>query len=447
MKVFEGLAGRIYDVPKVRKVLINPLVRNDMGRLHPGEDVDKLCKEYYVDKLVKSLIIILAGFALAVLLGWRASGERKIDGNELRREDVLGEAQTLTVETVIEGHREQFVVELSQEKLTEDEAEVYFEEFRERLPELIVGENQSVEAVVSDLQLLESYEGYPFWVEWRSDAPECISSSGAVVPGECEREVMLRAIVSYGEQEWEERLAVRVLAEVLTPEQRQRRELENQLIITQENTQTEETWILPDKWGGKTIQWQRVVEDNSIFLWIAAPIVAIVVYFLGDKDLHQEIKMRQEKMRHSYPDIVHKLALYLGAGMTLQGAFGKIAAEYEEGKARGQPYNPAYEEMLYTCREMKSGVPESSAYERFGLRIGLQEYIRLGTLMAQNLKKGSSSLLERLQEEADRALVVRIQSGRKLGEEASTKLLVPMVMMLGIVMVMVMLPAFNSMGL
>jgi len=96
---------------------------------------------------------------------------------------------------------------------------------------------------------------------------------------------------------------------------------------------------------------------------------------------------------------------------------------------------------------MKSGVPESNAYERFGLRTGLQEYIRLGTLMAQNLKKGSSSLLERLQEEADRALAVRIQSGRKLGEEASTKLLVPMVMMLGIVMVMVMLPAFNSMGL
>lgn len=445
--MFEGLAGRIYDVPKVRKILENPLVRNDMSRLYPGEDVDKLCKEYYVGKLVKSLVIVLVGLTLAVLLGWRASGERRIDGNELRREDVLGEAQIVTVETIIEGREEQFEITLLQEMLTAEEAEVCFEEFRERLPELIVGENQSVEAVVSDLQLTESYEGYPFWVEWRSDTPDCVSSAGVVVPGESEREVMLRAIVSYGELEWEERLAVQVLAETLTPEQRQRRDLENQLIITQENTQTEESWILPAEWGGKNIQWQRVVEDNSIFLWIAVPIVAVVVYFLGDKDLHQEIKKRQEKMRHSYPDIVHKLALYLGAGMTLQGAFGKIAAEYEEGKARGQPYNPAYEEMLYTCREMKSGVPESSAYERFGLRTGLQEYIRLGTLMAQNLKKGSSSLLLRLQEEADRALVVRIQSGRKLGEEASTKLLVPMVMMLGIVMVMVMLPAFNSMGL
>ena len=67
--------------------------------------------------------------------------------------------------------------------------------------------------------------------------------------------------------------------------------------------------------------------------------------------------------------------------------------------------------------------------------------------MTQNLKKGSASLLPRLHEEAERALMQRIQAGRKLGEEASTKLLIPMVMMLGVVMVMVMLPAFTAMGM
>jgi pilus assembly protein TadC len=102
--------------------------------------------------------------------------------------------------------------------------------------------------------------------------------------------------------------------------------------------------------------------------------------------------------------------------------------------------------MLYTCRELKSGVSEGNAYEHFGKRTGLQEYIRLCTLMTQNLKKGSASLVPRLREEVDKSLTERIRMGRKLGEEAATKLLVPMVMMLAVVMVMVMLPAFSSMG-
>lgn len=447
MKVIDGWIQKIYDIPRVKKLILNPAVRNDMERLHPGEDVNRLCREYYVGKLGKSFVIILVGFGLAFMLAWRAADERKLVENKLQREEVCGESRMVTVETVIDGEKEQFEVMLSQEKLTDAEAEEGFGEFCKMLPELIVGENESLEAVVTDLQLVESYEGYPFWVDWRSNVPDCVSSTGVVTPGDSSREVILKAVVSYDELEWEEQLVVTVPAEVLTPRQKKRKTLEEQLIITQESTEAEKVWVLPSKWEGENIRWQRVVEDNSALLWIVVPIISIAVYFLGDRDLHQEIVKRQEEMRHSYPDIVHKLALYIGAGMTLQGAFGKVAAEYEDGRARGQPYNPAYEEMLYTCREMKSGVPESSAYERFGLRTGLQEYIRLGTLMAQNLRKGSSSLLSRLQEEADRALIVRIQSGRKLGEEASTKLLIPMVMMLGIVMVMVMLPAFNSMGL
>ena len=37
-----------------------------------------------------------------------------------------------------------------------------------------------------------------------------------------------------------------------------------------------------------------------------------------------------------------------------------------------------------------------------------------------------------------------LQYRKKLGEEAETKLLVPMIMMMGIVMLLVMIPAFGS---
>ena len=101
-----------------------------------------------------------------------------------------------------------------------------------------------------------------------------------------------------------------------------------------------------------------------------------------------------------------------------------------------------YEEVLYTCREMESGVSEAEAYERFGRRCGLPEYIRLGSVLSQNLKKGARGLTALLEEEALSSMTERKNNARKLGEKAGTKLLFPMILMLGIVMVILMVPAF-----
>ena len=65
-------------------------------------------------------------------------------------------------------------------------------------------------------------------------------------------------------------------------------------------------------------------------------------------------------------------------------------------------------------------------------------------MLGQNLKKGNAALLNRLREEADKAMQENLQFRKKIGEEAETKLLVPMIMMMGIIMLLVMLPAFTS---
>ena len=99
------------------------------------------------------------------------------------------------------------------------------------------------------------------------------------------------------------------------------------------------------------------------------------------------------------------------------------------------------------CRELQAGVSEGTAYENWGKRIGLQEYLRLSTLLSQNLKKGNSTLLLRLKEEAQKACTEQMQHSRKLCEEATTKLLLPMTLLLVVVMLIIMLPAFSSMGM
>lgn len=144
----------------------------------------------------------------------------------------------------------------------------------------------------------------------------------------------------------------------------------------------------------------------------------------------------------SYPMVLNKLVLYLGAGMTVRGSFVKIAQDWQRsGKKEG---GEIYQEMLFACNELNAGVSESLVYQRFGQRTGLEEYTRLATMLSQNLKKGNTTLLLRLREESEKAQKENVHLKKKMGEEAQTKLLVPMIMMMTIVMVLVILPAFSA---
>ena len=60
---------------------------------------------------------------------------------------------------------------------------------------------------------------------------------------------------------------------------------------------------------------------------------------------------------------------------------------------------------------------------------------QLGSVLSQNLKKGARGLTALLEEEALSSMTERKNNARKLGEKAGTKLLFPMILMLGIVMV------------
>ena len=97
-----------------------------------------------------------------------------------------------------------------------------------------------------------------------------------------------------------------------------------------------------------------------------------------------------------------------------------------------------------TIYEMESGVTQTKAYERFGRRCRVQSYNRLATMLSQNVRKGATNLAVLLREEAAYAFEERKHTARRLGEKAGTKLLVPMMMLLGMIMVVIMVPAFQG---
>ena len=66
------------------------------------------------------------------------------------------------------------------------------------------------------------------------------------------------------------------------------------------------------------------------------------------------------------------------------------------------------------------------------------------SLLVSGQRMGNCKLMEQLNEEADRVFLERKNAARKFGEEAGTKMLIPMMLMLFIVMAIVIIPAFLS---
>ena len=71
-------------------------------------------------------------------------------------------------------------------------------------------------------------------------------------------------------------------------------------------------------------------------------------------------------------------------------------------------------------------------------------YLKFSTILVQNLKKGSRSILPLLQQEAITSSNEQRELAKRLGEEAGTKLLAPMMILLILVLFLVLVPAFTS---
>lgn len=445
---FQRMAVYLYKRICIRRLPLfaSVQVEKDLRSLYPGEGKESLKTGYYVKKLSLSLAVVFVGTLFGMLVKYNSQTGILLDeeGGIPRGDYRQGSIKVQLKSDCGEGGADSFQIEVAPVLLTEDEVLALSEELWNRLPEYILGENAALDRVFYDLVLEESYGDYPFLLEWESGSPAVIGSTGRVYPVETTVSVEMKVRMRYGETVREEIIPIKVVPPPVTAEEQEHAALEDLLLQSEYESRGEEVWNLPGEWKGKRIDWQQEVSDYSMVLWILTIVTAASVYAMSDQDLHKQQEQRKKQMQRDYPDIVHKLILYAGAGMTTRGAFQKIAGDYEQ-KAAGKNMRPAYDEMLYACRQLHAGVSEAAAYEHFGKRTGLQEYIRLSTLLAQNLKKGNSTLLERLREEADRAGEERLQNCKRLGEEAGTKLLVPMVLMLVVVMVMIMIPAFSTM--
>ncbi len=443
--MFEKVSEFIY----VKSRLI-PGIKPDAGvirtinYLYPAGDIKETYKAFEIKRISLSLLILTAGIILSVFMKISEVTERSIGDGVFEREEWNGEKQSVSLYAQTESGTAEVELSIFERTLSEEEVRDYISKFVESAGKLIGGDNPDLEHVSSDLALREKYEGYPFKFIWRSSDPgRILSYSGRVDISAGEGDVVLTANYSYGEYEGSISIPVHVIVPEKNPADKYSEDFTSFIYESELSERGSKEWTLPDEFEGDKIRWEFKTEDNSLLMAGLFGMVAIVFFFASGKDLVSKAEKKKENMRKSYPKVLRQLALYVGAGMTVKAAFTKIA---EDSKTL-QTDEMIYEEMRYACHEMGQGIGEASAYERFGNRTGLSEYIKLAGLLSQSLKRGNPGFVMRLRSEADNAMRERVLEARKAGEEAQTKLLVPMMMMLAVVMVMIMIPAMTGMNI
>ena len=398
-------------------------------------------KEWGKDKksFCMAVSIILLGNLLGIGIFIKEDKDRNMEYLERNPYGEGGYEETLLAET--QGKTQEITVYVEEKSYTEKEIENYMKEAKEKLDKWL----KKVKKGGDTFRFPMSLEGNPVQLSWSTGNPDLLSWEG--IPGEDVSEegerVEISALLSLGEQTeiWNEE--VTVYPPKLNEREKMQKEIQKEAELLSENPS--ESLYLPQTLQGKEVRYRKTGTETGGIICVLSVILGLGVYPLQKEKEKKQKELTRKEMQRDYPDIIQKLVLFLRAGFTIRKALEKIAEGYLRSKEKYHAKERcAYEEIVRTCREMQGGIYEAEAYERFGTRCGISQYKILSVLLVQNLKKGNQNLLELLEREEAVAEDERKRSAKVRGEEASTKLLLPMVLQLIVVLMILMIPAFFS---
>jgi tight adherence protein C len=132
-------------------------------------------------------------------------------------------------------------------------------------------------------------------------------------------------------------------------------------------------------------------------------------------------KKRQIWLRRGLPDALDMIVICLKGGLSLQGAFQRVAGEI------GMAHPALAEEMSINHREIQLGSTIGDAMRRFAERCDLDEIQSLASVVLQAEKLGAS-MVNALRVHAETLRLKRLQRAEELAHVAGTKMVFPTIL-------------------
>ena len=451
-------------------------------------------REYYVRKIEAMLLAaLLCAAALIAVLAAGRGRNRTVAGGLLDRPGYGERGTDRSLNLTISGEAESETVDVHIEarRYTAPEAGRLLREAEKELTDGLPGANGSLDEVRTALRIPAVLLNGTVSAEYYITPAGMIEEDGSIVgtPGEEGTLITITATLTCQDRQRTVTCCARVYPPLRTEQEELRQKIRDAVDRARTEDPSASQMQLPQEVDGRALHWSYPRDPAARMIVLLILIAPAWLWIHKDSDVRDRAKKREAQLELDYSQLLWKLTMLLSAGLTIRGSFTRIAAQYE-AQRRGKE-NPGsvsgarrqktggrfprqrqsrktedraghpdqgqgsagrrgevryvYEEMLLTLREMQSGVPEASAYENFGRRCALPSYIKLGSLLAQNLKKGSKGLTALLEHEAVLSLEQHRMAARKLGEKAGIRMLLPMILMFGVVLIILMVPAFLTM--
>lgn len=215
-------------------------------------------------------------------------------------------------------------------------------------------------------------------------------------------------------------------------------------VIAQLNADTASQRVrLPDHLEtGERLIWKHV-NDTSLPLYLIMALAAgAFVYKMRFYEIEKEEKNAVESIVRELPEFINKLILLLNAGVVLNTAFLKAV---DDRMKRGRESGYFYTQLEQICRSVQQANGAlHQELRRFAKRSGVKELMRISNIISDNVSKGAD-LAEKLKKENDLLWFARKQQSEEKGRLAETKLTLPLVILLSVLILITIAPALMGM--
>ncbi len=403
--------------------------------------ISRLEKYSYIPK-------IAAAFAFLGIIALYTSTSQISNGRVAKNESGEGSAEyyfDITVPGLMKD--EEFSFELKERQLDDTQVQSALAAAQKELSKVMLKDNKSADYVTKDLYLPKSLQDGKVTAAYEFSDMNLVEDDGSIIFENTTKEgqiITLEVILTCQETEKIIKYPLRIVEDSTDKKALFLKYLKKTIESRENQSPNAKTITLPKELGSLPIEWKDSGAVNPWHILFFLIIVVVAVEFAKRADIKKKEKDKRDMLMSEYPEFISEISLLLGTGMNVKTAIERMVMQKEKNNEK---LTPLGEELKLTCGEIKGGISEASAYERFAQRTGLRAYRKFCGMLIQNLKKGSKKMRQLLDMEAAMSMEEQKALARKKGEEAGTKLLLPMMIMLALVLVIIMYPAMGSMDM
>lgn len=398
----------------------------------------KYLKQIFSDKL-KYWLIVIAGFILFILCSTFLNNTKLSGYIERPYVDEDDTEVKIEVEGLLEGSQK-IEIPVSKRVYSNEEVKEAMKKGMDEILKILPGENTSLQNITTDLNPVSELSDLGLSLKWDFGDGDIIDIQGNVDNENLSESVDIDIGVTLSYESYEESYVIpaRVLPKPFTADESLIKRFKDYISVADKKSAGESGFYLPESFEGKKLVYHLEDGMNFHLIWIMGIIVAILLYLREKNNDRQKLEKKKRELLKDYPDIVSKLIVFIGAGLSVRQSWEGIVKDYE---SENKEKRYAYEEMAKSLVRLKTGTQENVVYKEFGRSCLLRQYMKLASLLEQNRKSGISTLSTLLGMESQSAWEERLNLAKREGEELNTKLLLPLFMMLLIVMMMIIVPA------